>query len=227
MARRRPHRDGCAAAHTLDLVGERWALLVARELMVGPKRFTDIRAGIPDISPNVLGQRLRELAEIGVLRRRTLAPPAASQVYELTEWGYELEPILQELGRWGSRSPAMPHEGELSVCSFILAMRTMFDPKAAKGLRATYELRLGEERFRAKVRDSHFEIERGEAKDADAIIVAGDPESLAEVIFGERSLAEAELARELEVKGDKRAVGRFVGLFPLPDPVSPSEGVAA
>jgi DNA-binding HxlR family transcriptional regulator len=227
MARRRPHRDGCAAAHTLDLVGERWALLVARELMVGPKRFTDIRAGIPDISPNVLGQRLRELAEIGVLRRRTLAPPAASQVYELTEWGYELEPILQELGRWGSRSSAMPHEGELSVSSFILAMRTMFNPKAAKGLRATYELRLGEERFRAKIRGSHFEIERGEAKDADAIIFAGDHESLAEVIFGERSLAEAELARELEVKGDKRSVGRFVGLFPLPDPVSSSEGVAA
>src|SRR6266511_227476 len=131
MGRKGAQGEGCAAAHTLDLVVERWALLVVRELMVGPKRFTDLRAGIPDISPNVLGQRLRELEGIGVLQRRKLPPPAASRVYELTDWGYELQPVLQSLGRWGSRSPTMPHEGELGISSFVLAMRTPF---AASGL---------------------------------------------------------------------------------------------
>src|SRR5215211_3756430 len=105
MARTRSIEDGCGIAHASDLLGQRWALLVVRELMIGPRRFTDLRAGIPDISPNVLGQRLKELEETGVLRRRTLPPPAASHVYELTDWGYELEPVLQALGRWGSRSP--------------------------------------------------------------------------------------------------------------------------
>jgi hypothetical protein len=191
--------------------------------MVGPKRFTDLRAGIPDISPNVLGQRLRELEEIGVLHRRKLPPPAASRVYELTEWGYELEPVLQSLGRWGSRSPTMPHEGELGISSFVLAMRTMFSPEAAKGLRATYQLHLGEERFHAKVSGGRFRIEAGEIKNPDATISATDHMNLVDVVFNDRSLAQAELSGELEAKGNKRAVARFVELFPLPDPISPGE----
>ena len=223
MSRVRPHTDGCAAAHTLDLVGERWALLVARELMVGPRRFTDLRAGIPDISPNVLGQRLKELEGIGVLRRRKLPPPAASHVYELTDWGYELGPVLQSLGRWGSRSPTMPHDGELSLSSFILAMRTMFSPEAAKGLKATYQLILGEERFYVKVGGGRFEIEAGEIKNPDATISASDHMSLVDVVFNDRSLAQAELSGDLEAEGNKRAVARFVELFPLPDTVSPAE----
>jgi DNA-binding HxlR family transcriptional regulator len=223
MARVRPHKDGCAAAHTLDLVGERWALLVARELMVGPKRFTDLRAGIPDISPNVLGQRLKELEGIGVLRRRKLPPPAASHVYELTDWGYELEPVLQALGRWGSRSPAMPHDGELGISSFVLAMRTMFSQEAAKGLRATYELRLGEERFHAKVAGGRFEIEAGDVHDPDATIHATDHMNLVDVVFNGRSLGDALDAEDIGIEGDKKAAERYVNLFPLPDEVSPVE----
>src|SRR5665809_166028 len=99
MAARRDYFDGCAAAHALDLVGERWALLVVRELVLGPKRFTDLKTGLPNASPNVLSQRLRELEEDGVVRRRKLPPPAAARVYELTEWGLELEPVLSALGR--------------------------------------------------------------------------------------------------------------------------------
>jgi DNA-binding HxlR family transcriptional regulator len=223
MARVRPHKDGCAAAHTLDLVGERWALLVVRELMVGPKRFTDLRAGIPDISPNVLGQRLKELEGIGVVRRRQLPPPAASRVYELTDWGYELEPVLQSLGRWGARSPTMPHDGELGISSFVLAMRTMFSPAAAKGLRATYQLVLGDQRFYARVSGGRFEIEPGEVKQPDATIHAPDHMRLVDVVFNDRSLAQAELSGELKAEGNKRAVARFVELFPLPDEVSPAE----
>src|SRR3954468_17812802 len=111
MARTRTKVDGCGIAHASDLIGQRWALLVVRELLLGPKRFTDLRTGIPDISPDVLGRRLRELETSAVLRRRDLPPPAASKVYELTPWGYDLEPIVLALGRWGARSPALPRDG--------------------------------------------------------------------------------------------------------------------
>src|ERR671916_893278 len=151
MATMRTYDDGCAAAHALDLIGERWALLVVRELLLGPKRFTDLRAGLPGISPNVLAQRLRELEGAGIVRRRKLPAPAASRVYELTDWGMELEPIIIGLGRWGARSPSRPRDAELGVDSIILSFRTMFDPRVANGVDASYELRLGEEHFRAVV----------------------------------------------------------------------------
>ena len=111
-------------------MGERWALLVVRELLLGPKRFTDLRAGMPKASPNVLAQRLRELERAGVVRRRKLPPPAASKVYELTEWGLELESVVISLGRWVTCSPARPRNVELGVDSLILSFRTMFDPLA-------------------------------------------------------------------------------------------------
>ncbi len=151
MASMRTYCDGCAAAHALDLVGERWALLVVRELLLGPKRFTDLRAGLPGVSPNVLAQRLREFEQAGVVRRRKLPPPAASRVYELTEWGLELEPVIVGLGRWGARSPSKPRDAALGVDSLVLSFRTMFDPRAAQELKASYELRLGEDVFRAVV----------------------------------------------------------------------------
>ena len=144
MARTQGCDDGCGIAHASDLLGQRWALLVVRELLLGPKRFTDLRAGIPDISPNVLGQRLRELEETGVLRRRKLAPPAAVQVYELTAWGRELEPAILSLGRWASHSPSFPSDAEMGPDSLVLALQSSFNPAKADGLEATYELRLGE-----------------------------------------------------------------------------------
>src|SRR4051812_38509906 len=148
VANRREYFDGCAAAHALDLVGERWALMVVRELILGPKRFTDLRTGLPLASPNVLSQRLRDLERAGIVRRRRLPPPAASAVYELTDWGQGLEPVLQALGRWGVRSPSRPDSAEIGVDSFVLALRTMFDSATAGQLQATYELRLGGATFR-------------------------------------------------------------------------------
>src|SRR5437762_8558061 len=105
MATLRTYGDGCGIAHALDLVGERWALLVVRELLLGPKRYTDLRAGLPFASPNVLSQRLRELEACQVLHRRALPQPSGATVYELTAWGRELESVLQSLARWGSRAP--------------------------------------------------------------------------------------------------------------------------
>jgi DNA-binding HxlR family transcriptional regulator/putative sterol carrier protein len=223
MATRRTYCDGCAAAHALDLVGERWALLVVRELLLGPKRFTDLRAGLPGVSPNVLAQRLRELEGAGVVRRRKLPAPAASRVYELTNWGMELEPVIIRLGRWGARSASRPRDAALSVDSLVLSFRTMFDPRAAEGLNASYELRLGEDRFRAVVADGRFEVVRGGAEEPDATIEA-DPVTLAALVYEDRPLAEALRSGDIKIEGDESAVERFLTLFPLPEPASLTVG---
>ena len=213
----RTYDDGCAAAHALDLVGERWALLIVRELLLGPKRFADLRTGLPGASPDILSRRLRGLEGTGVVRRRKLPPPAASWVYELTDWGMELEPAIVSLGRWGARSPTKPHDAELGVDSLILSFRTMFDPLVADGLGASYELRLGEDRFRAVVANGHFEISRGNAERPDAIIET-DPATLAALVYADRQLAEALRSGEVKVEGDESVVVRFLDLFPLPEP---------
>jgi DNA-binding HxlR family transcriptional regulator/putative sterol carrier protein len=222
-SKKRTYDDGCAAAHALDLVGERWALLVARELLLGPKRFTDLRAGLPGASPNVLAQRLRELEAAGVVRRRKLPPPAASRVYELTDWGMELEPVIIRLGRWGARSPSLPREAGLGVDSLILSFRTMFDSRASEGIEAVYELRLGEDRFRAEVTDGRFEILRGNADRPDATIES-DSATLAALVYGGHPLAGALSSGAVEIEGDEAAVKRFLSLFPLPEQAAPAAG---
>jgi len=224
--KRRTYDDACAAAHALDLVGERWALLVVRELLLGPKRFTDLKAGLPGASPNVLAQRLRELEAVGVLRRRKLPPPAASRVYELTPWGEELEPVIVRLGRWGARSPSKPRDASMGVDSLILSFRTMFDGRAAEGLRAGYEFRFGEDRFRALVDGGRFEISRG-ISSRPGVVVETDPDTLAGLVYAGRPLAEALEAGEVRVEGDTALFERFLGLFPLPDPAPPAEGSIA
>jgi DNA-binding HxlR family transcriptional regulator len=213
----RTYYDACAAAHALDLIGERWALLVVRELLLGPKRFTDLRAGLPNVSPNVLAQRLRELEAAGVVRRRKLPPPAASRVYELTEWGMELEPVIISLGRWGARSPLRPRDAGIGVDSIILALRTMFDPSAAEGIEASYELRLGEDSFRGVVTNGQFKVVRGSAEALDASIET-DPATLAALVFEGRQLAEALRSGDIKIEGSKEAVERFLSLFTLPEP---------
>src|SRR5690606_34821577 len=139
---KRSYDDACAAAHALDLIGERWSLLVMRELMLGPKRFSDLRADLPGVSANVLTQRLEGLEEAGILRKTKLPPPASVQVYELTDWGYESEPILQALGRWAARSPKHDPNLPISTTSFLLSLKTMMDHDRSSGLRAVIGLRL-------------------------------------------------------------------------------------
>jgi DNA-binding HxlR family transcriptional regulator len=216
MATMRTYGDGCAIARALDLVGERWALLVVRELLLGPKRYTDLRRGLPNASPNVLSQRLGELESAGVIRRRKLPPPASARVYELTEWGLELEEIVMSLGRWGARSPSPAPEAPIGADSTVLALRARFDADAARGLRADYELRLGEDRFRVAVADDEIEIERGDADRPDATIDT-DPDTLAAVLWGGRPLADAQRSGSMSIEGDKAAVKRFVSLFPMPE----------
>ena len=220
MATMRTYGDGCAIARGLDLVGERWALLVVRELLLGPKRYTDLRRGLPNASPNVLSQRLGELEGAGVLRRRKLPPPAASRVYELTDWGRELEELVMALGRWAARSPTPPGDVPIrSADSVILALRARFDPGAAHGLRDRFELRLGEDRYRIAVADGEIEVARGDADRPDATIDT-DPDTLNAVLWGGRSLADAQRSGRMTIEGDKAAVKRLVRLFPMPEPAA-------
>ncbi|HEY8134367.1 MAG TPA: winged helix-turn-helix transcriptional regulator [Thermoanaerobaculia bacterium] len=218
MRTKRSYEDGCAMAHSLDLIGERWALLVVRELMLGPKRFTDLRAGLPGISPNVLTQRLEELERTAILERHKLPAPAAAWVYELTDWGQQLEPVIKELGRWAARSPFLPQAG-VSTDSLILSFRTMFDPSIAEGFSATIELRIGEDRFRARISHGQMDLVRGGAEEPDAVI-EGDSETLAAVVYGGRKLSDALHTGDLKVEGDKSIARRFVTFFPLPERAS-------
>jgi DNA-binding HxlR family transcriptional regulator len=215
MANKRKYGDRCGVARALDLIGERWALLVVRELLLGPKRFTDLRAGLPHVSPDVLSQRLRELERDGIVQRRTLAPPAGSRVYELTDRGMELEPVILALGRWGSGAPFPPGDARLGVDSAILALRTLFDPAAADGLNATYELRLGDQRFHARVADGRLEVARGSAEDPDASIDT-DTGTLSALLWHGRRLPEALRASDIAIEGSRPAAERFLRLFPLP-----------
>jgi DNA-binding HxlR family transcriptional regulator len=216
LAGKRTYQDPCGIARALDVVGERWALLVVRELLLGPKRFTDLRAGLRHIGPDVLAQRLRELEQAGVVHRATLPAPAASRVYELTAWGRELEPVVLGLGRWGSQAPLPSGRGTLGVDSFVLALKTLFDPARVDGAaESIYELRLGEHAFEARVHDGRLDVTRGPARDPDATITS-DPGTLQEVLWHGRSPAEAVRSKAITLAGDRRAAERFLALFPLP-----------
>ena len=217
MASKRSYDDGCAAAHALDLIGERWALLVARELLLGAKRFSDLEATLPQISPNVLSQRLKDLEEIGVVRRYKLPAPAASWVYELTAWGYELEPVLQQLGRWGARSPLRRTDAPISLATLVTAMKTMFHPPAADGLEARLELRIGDDHFAVEIVNGQLEILRGNVQKPDATIL-GDVATLGALAFGGMALETALEGGDLEVQGDQNRAKRFFQLFKLPEP---------
>jgi DNA-binding HxlR family transcriptional regulator len=210
MNGKRTYGDRCGIARALDLVGERWALLVVRELLLGPKRFTDLRAGLPNVGPDVLSQRLRDLEGQGIVRRAKLPPPAGARpAYELTEHGAALEPLILELGRWGSRTPFPDTDAELGVDSAVIALKTVFDPATADGVADTWELRLNDQPFRIRVGDGCLEAERGSA-DRPAAVIATDPATLAQVLWHGRRRA------DLKVEGDKSAVKRFIALFPPP-----------
>jgi DNA-binding HxlR family transcriptional regulator len=212
---KRRYDDACGTAHALDLIGERWALLVMRELMLGPKRFGDLRADLPGISANVLTQRLEGLEAAGLLVRRKLPPPANTPVYELTAWGYEAEPIVQTLGRWAARSPAHDPTLPISATSIMLSFRTMYNRERARGLAATIGFRFADDSFLATAEEAELKVVRGDPAGADAIF-AGDPAALAAAIYGKQPLADLAAAGVLRVEGDAQAAERFISIFELP-----------
>lgn len=218
MGKKRSYGEACRFAYALDVVGERWALLVVRELLLGPKRFTDLRTGLPHASSNILSERLRELEQNGVIQRRKLPPPAASTVYELTEWGRELEPVVTKLGAWGARSPIPPDSREIGPDSIVLALRSLFDREAASELTATYGLLIGEDRFRIEIADGELGLGRGASDDPAATIALADAPTFAAILAGQLPLDGALAAGAAQIEGSKQAVKRFLRLFPMPEP---------
>jgi DNA-binding HxlR family transcriptional regulator len=214
VAGRRSYGDPCGVARALDVIGERWALLVVRELLFGPKRFTELSRGLPGMSQNVLAARLRELEFDGVVRNYRLGPPASTRVYELTERGYELEELLVALSRGGRAVPpdAIDVTARHSADALVLELKTTFDAHRAGTLRVRVELCVEGDRFHAEIADGVFTIARGEVRDVDVALDA-DSAAMRAVIFEKVSVTEASRSRGLRVTGDQRLAARFVNCF--------------
>ena len=213
---RRRYDDACAATHGMDIIGERWALPVMRELMLGPRRFGELKASLHGISANVLTQRLEGLEAAGVVRRTRLPPPASVQVYELTAWGYEAGPIFQAMGRWACKSPGHDPTRPFSAVSMMLSFRTMMDLARAKDIDARIGFRLGEQCFVLGLHEGVVQLGRGELDGVD-LLFTGTTGALAAAAYGGVPLRDLEAAGELEIEGDRKLAERFVTLFPLPD----------
>lgn len=216
MGRGEPKRrydDACGTAHGLELIGERWALLVLRELMLGPRRFSQLREDLPGISANVLTQRLGELEQRGLVVKKRLPPPASVQVYEATEWGLEAEPIVQTLGRWAARSPQHDPTLPISGVSILLSMRTMIDRDRATGLDARINFRFGEDNYVAHLHDGMIDVERGEAGEV-ALTISAEPTALAAVLYGK------EPVDLISWSGNRQLLDHFIDLYHLPPKAS-------
>jgi DNA-binding HxlR family transcriptional regulator len=211
----RSYGDPCGVARGLDVVGDRWALLVVRDLLLGPKRFSDLLGGLPGASPNVLSQRLRELIEHGVVRRCDLGPPARVHLYELTEWGRGLEPVLLHLGRWGSHAPPPP-EGVLGIDSLLLGIKAGFDPARAAGLRGVYEFRVGTDVYVAEVTDSAVRLGRVPATGRPDAVLTADADTLRAVCAHKIDISDAIRSGHLHLTGEEDARQRLTDLLLTP-----------
>jgi DNA-binding HxlR family transcriptional regulator len=215
-AQKRWYDDACGTALALEFVGERWSLLIIRELMFGPRRFGELRANLPGVSANVLTQRLEGLEEAGILIKRKLPSALSVQVYELTRWGYHAEPVLQEMGRWSTRSRRHDPSLFLSPASAMMSLRTMIDRKKAKGLRMTIAFAFPTDLFVGELANGALAIQRGETDAADARFIT-DPTTFAFTVYGKLPFEQNEAAGNLRIEGDRAAAQRFVDLFELPE----------
>lgn len=208
-AEKRRYDDACGLAHALELIGERWAMLVLRELAYGPRRFSELKADLQGISANVLSQRLAELEARGLVRKARLAPPASVQVYEATQWGLEAAPVIAALGKWAARSPAHDPTLPMSHVSLMMSLQTLFSPASAAGIRARVGFRLGEAGYVVIIGEGRLEVERSRVENCD-VEFTGTPSALAAVIHGGAPL------ETVGVEGDMDLARRFLTLFPLP-----------
>jgi len=212
---KRSYNQYCAVARSLDIVGERWTLLIVRELLTGPKRFKDLLEGLPGIGTNLLAARLKDLEKYGVVHRGVLPPPAASKVYELTELGRSLEPVITALGRWGLEFLDAPaQEDDLRPAWALVAMRSALKQEAARGLQETYEFHVDEEAFHLRVTDGEVEALQGLAVDPD-LVVRGDTQAFLDLAAGRVEPAEALDSGEIRIEGDQETWRRCVEVLGL------------
>jgi DNA-binding HxlR family transcriptional regulator len=204
--------DACGTAFGLELLGERWSLLIVRELMFGARRFSDIRASLPGLSAKVLTERLAGLEGHGVIVRSTAPEPTPAQLYGLTDWGYAAEPIINELGRWAAASPLHDPTLPLSPVSFMLSLRTMLKTGAAKGMTAVVQFTIGTARFTAHLEDGAMPVTRGGTNAPDLHFTTPAAPPLAAVFYGNVSPDKA----GVEIIGDEESCRRFIELFELP-----------
>lgn len=219
VAEKRWYEDACGTALALEFLGERWSLLIVRELMLGPRRFGELKADLMGISANVLTQRLESLERAGILTRRKLPPPANVQVYELTQWGYESEPIFQTMGRWATRSPLHDPTLPLSPVSAMLSLRTMIKPDRPE-LKMTVGFRFPGASFVGRLDADDLAIEPGETDDAD-VVFETDPTRFVSLIYGKWPFEESEAEGRLRLTGDRVLAQKFVDLFALPETLPP------
>ena len=214
MSGKRRYGDPCGIARGLDVVGERWALLIVRELLFGPRRFTDLRDSLAGASPNVLSQRLEDLQAAGIVQRHRLPPPAASWVYELTAWGYELEDVLLAIARWGSQAAAVANH-ELSPRALLIAMRTTYEPASSDDAAGRFELHISDESFAVATGHGSITVAAAQLPSPDAVIWSG-PAALRAVIFGDLTLADALRSGALRIEGDSNAAAALLASFRRP-----------
>lgn len=214
------YADACGTAFAMELVGERWSLLIVRELMLGGRRFSDIRASLPGISAKVLTERLASLEDARVLVRRQLPHPAKAQVYELTPWGYAAEPLIQEAGRWAAQSSAHDPTLPLSPVSLMLSMRTMVDKAKVGSVKGRIGFAIGDETFVAAPGDGELPIVRTPVEGADAVFRAPVAAVIAGGIYAGVPWAELEQDAGLRIEGDRKLAMRYVRLFSLPPPLA-------
>ncbi|MBN6057765.1 transcriptional regulator [Nonomuraea sp. RK-328] len=217
----RTYNQYCATARTLDIVGERWTLLLVRELLTGPKRFGDLQSSLRGLGTGLLAARLKHLESEGLIRKVMLPPPARTPAYALTQAGAELGPAVLALARWGMKwAMGERRENETFRAGWaVLGLRACFDAEAASGVRVVYEFRIADEVFYAQVDDGTIDTVLGAAQQPDAVIEMDD-ETLVELAAGERTLADAIRHEVVRVSGDTEAVGRLKALFRLPRPES-------
>lgn len=211
----RSYNQYCGVARGLDVVGERWTLLIVRDLLIGPKRYKDLLEGLPGIGTNLLATRLKDMEERGLVRKTVLPPPAGSTVYELTDVGLELEPVVMALGRFGARflGPLQDSDRLLPSTLFV-AMRARFQSEQAKGLHETYEFHVDGQVFEVRAEDGACRTREGHAYAPDAVFTM-DVRTLYALLREGLSAQEARARGRVQVQGDPAKLDRFVELFAL------------
>lgn len=211
------YKQFCGVAYALDIVGERWTLLIIRELIAGPRRFSDLLDGLPGISTNLLSERLKNLEQHGLLNRRTLPPPAGSTVYELTPLGRALEKTLIELGRWGSQFvPSSPEDAVLlNAGSYALTLKTFFRKEQAQSVDETYELHIDNEVLHVQIRSGELQVRQGEAQSADLVLHTDMPTYLG-LLTRQIQPDEAISQGSARIEGEVEALRRFLNICGVP-----------
>lgn len=213
---RKTYGEGCIAAHALDLVGDRWSLLIARELMLGPKRFGALKEGLPGIATNMLTRRLEEMEAAGILVRRRLPPPVSTHGYELTPEGLALWPVLQALCHWGARmaghDPALP----ISPTALMLSMRANYSRSAAEaaGIRLEVGFDLAGESFGMRAEGARLDLARSD-RAAGEVVFTAPPNDLAAAVYGPLPLARHLEAGRVALAGSPDRAQDFIDLFSL------------